>query len=147
MAEVAGAAASTTVDRSLVPPEGVVGPSADRPGTPASIDQSIKPDDLGRPPWIILDAEEAMPGVVEESACDVGDVLVDLTPSSWGQSRCRPTQSSTELLGSLDAEVGMVLPAPFCLPWSKPSGHRSEPVHGMDLAQAVGEKKCQVEGQ
>jgi len=61
--EVTEAATSVTVGQSSIPPKGVAGPSADRPGTPASIDQSIEPDDLGRPPQIVLDAEEAMPEV------------------------------------------------------------------------------------
>jgi len=49
-----------------------------------------------------------MPGVIEESACGMGDVLVNL---KLEQPRRCPTQLSTELLGLLEVEVGLVLPA------------------------------------
>jgi len=72
---VTEAAASTAVGRSSTPPVRDPHPSDDRPGTPASADQSAEPDDLGRPPQIVLDTEEVVLEIVEEVACDT---LVDL---------------------------------------------------------------------
>jgi len=55
----------------------------------------------------------------------------------WSSPTCRPTSVCVRLADFTD--FGLRLP-------SEPSGLRSEPVHGVDLAQAVGEKKkCQAE--
>jgi len=45
------------------------------------------------------------------------DTLVDLAVE---QPQCRSTQPSPELLGSIDAEVGLALPTPLRLPRPAP---------------------------
>jgi len=72
------------------------------------------PDDLGNPFPVVLAVGEA---VAESRMVLVCDTFVDLAVE---QPWCRLTQPSSKLLGLIDAEVGLVLPTPLCLPRPPP---------------------------
>ena len=103
------AKASTTTGWPPTPPGGVAGPLGGRADTPASLDKADDPDDPGGLFPAGLATGEVVPKASKASVCDI---LVDLAVE---QPRCLSTQPSSELLGSLDTEVGLVLPAPLCL--------------------------------